>query len=274
MLICFIPCPVIFTIIGLVAWGKKTPMHFWSGSKIASEEVTDVKAYNHAYARMWLVYAIPYWIATFLVFLNGMIAGIVLGVYTIFGTIAMAAWYTMWIERKYKWKYVDFHRSLKTEQEKRELFQRKKTKLEKNMDTISLVVFLGTVIWVAVMWKSFPDKIPSHFNGAGDADAWSKKGILIFDLAMEGFLYLMMVATAKTWRIWNVPQKKSKEQQEKVYEYAGKMIAVLKLVIILIFSYMTVCSGLARELGGWFLGMSMGGTFLPIIYYIFKMYQK
>lgn len=273
MLVCFLPCPMIFTLIGLVAWRRKTPMHFWSGSKVLPEEVTDVKAYNHAYALMWFVYTIPYWISTILVLKNRMLAGIILGVWALFGTIAMVAWYTMWIEKKYKWKYVDFHQSLKAEQEKRaKIISRKRTKFEKNMDKVSLVIFLVTAVWIAAMWKFLPEKIPSHFNGLGDADAWSGRGILIFDLSMQGILYLMMTATEKMQGIWNVPQKKTEEQQAQVYEYAGKMIAVLKLAVVLIFGYITICSGLGRELGGWFLWGSLGATFIPMGYYIYKMY--
>lgn len=274
VLICFLPCPIIFTIIGIVAWRMKTPMHFWSGSKVLPEEVTDVKAYNHAYAKMWFVYTLPYWIATVLVFKSAFLAAILLGVCAIFGTIAMVAWYTMWIEKRYKWKYVSFHQSLKAEQEKKERIPRKKTKLEKNVDAVATVVFLGTIIWVAVMWRSFPDAIPRHYNAAGVVDAWSGKEMLIYDLAMEGGLYLLMVVTKRIPGTWNTPQKKTKEEQEKVYDYCGQMLSVVNLVIVIMFSYMTVCSALGRALGGKFLWLSLAGTFIPIVYYIFKMYQK
>lgn len=157
--------------------------------------------------------------------------------------------------------------------ENKELSERKKTKQEKNIDILSTIILAGTIVWVVVMWKFLPGKIPRHYNAAGDADAWSGKGILIFDLAVEIGMYLLMIGTKKFPGIWNVPRKKTKEEQETVYAYSGKMLSVINVAIMVMFTYMTVCSGLGKPLGSGFLWISLAGTFIPMIYYTVKMYK-
>ena len=41
-------CSLIFIGIGIYSIKRKTPMHFWAGSKVKREEITDIKAYNRA----------------------------------------------------------------------------------------------------------------------------------------------------------------------------------------------------------------------------------
>lgn len=49
-------CASVFIVIGIYALKKKTPMHFWAGTTVKSEEITDIKAYNKANGIMWISY--------------------------------------------------------------------------------------------------------------------------------------------------------------------------------------------------------------------------
>jgi hypothetical protein len=51
-------CALIFILIALWAFKRRTPMHFWSGSTVKPEEISDIPAYNKANGKMWLAYAI------------------------------------------------------------------------------------------------------------------------------------------------------------------------------------------------------------------------
>jgi len=51
-------CALLFGIIAVVALKKKTPIHFWAGMKVDSDEITDIPAYNRANAVMWAIYAL------------------------------------------------------------------------------------------------------------------------------------------------------------------------------------------------------------------------
>ena len=57
--VCF-GCAILFYSIGMYSQKLKTPMHFWAGSKVDAEQITDIKGYNHENARMWKLYSLWY----------------------------------------------------------------------------------------------------------------------------------------------------------------------------------------------------------------------
>ena len=50
---------LVFVAVGIWAFCRKTPMHFWAGSTISPEAITDVKKYNRANGFMWIFAALP-----------------------------------------------------------------------------------------------------------------------------------------------------------------------------------------------------------------------
>jgi hypothetical protein len=54
--ICWL-CSLIFGAIALWAFKRRDPMHFWSGSTVRPEEITDIPSYNRANGFMWGIYA-------------------------------------------------------------------------------------------------------------------------------------------------------------------------------------------------------------------------
>ena len=52
----------LFYWMGHWAQNRKDPMHFCSGSTVDPKTISDIPAYNHANARMWKIYSIPYWL--------------------------------------------------------------------------------------------------------------------------------------------------------------------------------------------------------------------
>lgn len=57
----FLLMGILFCGIGAYAWRRKEPMWFWTGTHVRPETVSDIPAYNHANAVMWMVYSLPYW---------------------------------------------------------------------------------------------------------------------------------------------------------------------------------------------------------------------
>jgi hypothetical protein len=51
-------CALIFGLIALWAFKRRTPMHFWAGSTVKPEEIADISAYNKANGKLWLGYTI------------------------------------------------------------------------------------------------------------------------------------------------------------------------------------------------------------------------
>ena len=60
MMLCSFGCG--FTFIGIGIWAKNSqkPMHFYSGSSVDANTISDIKAYNKENAVMWKTYSVPY----------------------------------------------------------------------------------------------------------------------------------------------------------------------------------------------------------------------
>lgn len=54
---------IMFYGIGVHAQKSRTPVSFWSGTRVLPEQVQDIPAYNQANAKMWKIYSLPYFLA-------------------------------------------------------------------------------------------------------------------------------------------------------------------------------------------------------------------
>ncbi len=50
------------------------------------------------------------------------------------------------------------------------------TRFQRVVEWAGLLALVLPLIWLAFTYGKLPDKVPSHFGGAGEADAWSGKG--------------------------------------------------------------------------------------------------
>lgn len=99
-------CGLAFIGIGIAAFRMKRPIHFWSGSVVKSEEVTDVKAYNKANGWMWLGYGSLFVLTAVVGFYKLTYGGIMLAIDTVPGLFILMSIYTR-IEKKYLIKKQD-----------------------------------------------------------------------------------------------------------------------------------------------------------------------
>ncbi len=90
-----------FVAIAIWAFKRKEPMHFWSGSTVSPEEITNIPAYNRANGLMWTVYAIGYLITGLLSLVNIIISVVLLILVSVVGTVALIVFYNR-IYKKYK----------------------------------------------------------------------------------------------------------------------------------------------------------------------------
>lgn len=91
----------LFTGIGICALRSKKPMHFYSGSTVREEELTDVPAYNRANGLMWIGFSLVFWLSAVLGLWSPGIAGMLAAAGMLAGIPVLAAAYRR-IYRKYK----------------------------------------------------------------------------------------------------------------------------------------------------------------------------
>jgi hypothetical protein len=97
------------------------------------------------------------------------------------------------------------------------------------------LVFMALI--VLKYWAVLPSEIPSHFNGAGQPDAYSGKISLFMMPAIGLGLYLMLSVIRFFPHICNYPWPITEENAPTQYYLAMLMLASLKLEIIWSFAY-------------------------------------
>ena len=100
-LMIMVPCSALFTGIGIVAWRRKQPMWFWSGSTVKEEEISDIRAYNRANGIMWIAFSLLFWVSTVVGIWNMKAAGIFMLIACAVGCPLLIAAYGK-IYKKYK----------------------------------------------------------------------------------------------------------------------------------------------------------------------------
>ena len=63
-------CGIVFAAVGIWALCRKTPMHFWAGSTVSSEKISNVKKYNLANGIMWIIASLPYFASAITAYFN------------------------------------------------------------------------------------------------------------------------------------------------------------------------------------------------------------
>ena len=124
------------------------------------------------------------------------------------------------------------------------------------LEVLSLLVLLGTIVFLILYWKHIPDQIPAHFDGAGQIDGLSGKRTILWVPAAMLVLYVSLSLT-RTMRI------RSLGREARIP--APLTLTVMKLLMLVGFSYMTVCAALVRPLGAWFLPVFLTLAFAPMV---------
>lgn len=149
-------------------------------------------------------------------------------------------------------------------------------KIQKNtfdivIDIICLIFLIGLIIFVAIAWPNIPDQIPGHYNAMGEVDRIAGKGSLIGLIAISWSMYILMFVIEMFPQTWNTGVKVTKENKARVYRTMKDLLSISKLLIVLIFTYLTIMSALSKPLSPLFLPISLIATFGFIGFYMIKL---
>ena len=135
--------------------------------------------------------------------------------------------------------------------------------------------FSVLVIWVYTMvnFSKLPDTIPTHFNAMGEADDFGGKASILALPIIATIVFVGISILSRFPHIFNYPVNITKENAQRQYTIATRLMRYVNLIVVLIIGYITFTSiqsakGQTGGLGAWFLPVSLGVVFIPIIYYI------
>lgn len=155
----------------------------------------------------------------------------------------------------------------------------KRMKLKKNAwdrisETLSLALLLGTIVYLIVMWKSIPDTIPAHYNAVGEVNRWGGKNELLFLPIIGGMLYFLITLVQQYPEAWNTGITVTEQNRERVYQILSNLISTTKLMMLLVFSSLTVLSSLGLALPIWYLGVFLVLLFGAIAFFLVQLSKE
>jgi uncharacterized membrane protein len=150
--------------------------------------------------------------------------------------------------------------------------------LDKILDSTGKLLII--IIWGLTLFVFFklPTIIPTHFNASGQPDDYGNKLTILILPIIATLVYLGLTKLNQHPHSFNYINSITEDNAEKQYTIATRMLRILKTAILIIFSniilftYFTT-KGITNGLGIWFLPLTLSIVFIPIIFYIFKLYK-
>lgn len=137
------------------------------------------------------------------------------------------------------------------------------TRYHKLIKWLCIGIQAGVVLYLFSIWKYLPDSVPTHYNGMGEADGYGGKWTVWMIPAVMLLMYQFLALIERRPNWWNTSVNITKENCTKVYGMLKNMIVTMKFIMMLIFGYISVCTG--ERLGSWFLPVTLILTFGCII---------
>ena len=139
----------------------------------------------------------------------------------------------------------------------------KKNKYDIITNFLSLLCLVGTVIFLIISWKTISSEIKI-----------TDKNSLIVLLVVGWIMFIGLSVVEKFPQIWNTGIQVTEQNKEKVYRILKNMIGTIKLLVALVFSYLTLQSATGENLSPLFLPVFLILMFGSIAFFIFQLLKN
>lgn len=107
------------------------------------------------------------------------------------------------------------------------------------IDFVCGILIIISSTKVITNWINLPSIIPSHFNAAGEINGFGSKNFIFILPTVMIFLFVMFTILEKFPHRFNYPVMINIRNAENQYRLAVKLLKIIKLEIIIIFSYLS-----------------------------------
>lgn len=158
--------------------------------------------------------------------------------------------------------------------QKRPKLNLKITPLELILNGVTLVLFIGSMVYLLFVWQSLPSEVPAHYNALGEVDRWGSKWEMLILPIIATVLWIGMTILEKYPHVYNYINL-TEDNVRNQYLNVRLMVNVLKNIITLVFVYLNwkdVQVALDNEhgLSVWFMPIFLTLLFVPIVYFIIR----
>lgn len=146
----------------------------------------------------------------------------------------------------------------------------KRTLADQAVEIGSLFLIFALWIFVYSHYDNLPKTIPTHFNGAGIADGFGDRWMIFTLPGIATTLYIALTILNRFPDLYNYSTEITLENALDQYTNTTRLMRYLKLIIVVIFgliAFQTIrhANGQTEGLGIWFLPLTMGLIFIPIL---------
>lgn len=144
------------------------------------------------------------------------------------------------------------------------------TPYQRVLNLLSFLLFLGLFLYPALIWSKIPDEIPTHYNFAGEADAFGSKTSVLIPSLIGGLLYGLLIFVGHFPDIWNVPVKITAENKDWVYRNVKSLLSTINFLVMLVYFYMNYQSLSQKNLNPIFIAGLLFSLFASIFFFCLR----
>lgn len=147
----------------------------------------------------------------------------------------------------------------------------KRTWYDIGISAVCLILLLGMTAYLVIRWGSLPDQVPGHYNAHGEVTRWGSKGEL-WTLPIVGWIIYIGISVLERFpSAWNTGVTVTEKNKERVYRLLKSMIAGMKLIMVLAFTFIQINSIRGTTLPSYFTALFLILVFGEIIFYIVRL---
>lgn len=140
-------------------------------------------------------------------------------------------------------------------------------------ELIALAGLVFTVAVVADFYSRLPERIATHFNGAGVANGFGARSTLWVLVGIAVLLYATLSAINWVPRMVSLKRPLAPEQEKMVLAESMAMVGWIKAAVCWMFAYICLAMvrngmGLQVGLGTWFIPVTLIVVFGTCVFYL------
>ena len=146
------------------------------------------------------------------------------------------------------------------------------TRWQRIAGILAPVILLGTLAYILIVWHTLPERIPTHYNAAGQIDGYGGRGTLLL-MPIIGLVTDLTVAICGRFpKSWNTGARVTILNRTRVYRLVRDLLAELRVAMALLFGGFAVYQSTLPEHfgGGLFLAMILL-TLGPLLRYFIRL---
>ena len=143
---------------------------------------------------------------------------------------------------------------------------------------VALAGLVFAAVVVADFYRRLPERIATHFNGAGMANGFGARSTLWVLVGIAFFLYATLLMIDSLSRLVNLKRPLAPEKEKAVWAETSAMVGWLNVEVCWMFAYICLAMvrngmGLQVGLGMWFLPVTLVVVLGTSAFYMVKIYK-